>query len=375
MPEARDRSLAEARSVASIFDPQRLKVARQVRRLTRSGLATSVGVSPAAVGQWEAGEARPKPQALLALADALQFAVAYFATSGRTLTNLETESTFFRSLRKSSQVDRDAATAHAALIAELVVAIERHARLPELEIPFQPLATKASENEIDRIAADLRRRWMLGDGPIEDVVAQLERHGAIVARLGLAEDGIDAFSWPGEDRPIVILGLDKDDRARSRFDAAHELGHIVMHRDHPAPADRGLERQAHRFASSFLLPGARLREEWPEGKLQWRDLMALKRRWQMSLAALLYRAREDGLLSSTGYESAVKYTSRMGWRKREPLDLGPPERPRLLRRAVRALSESGIALEDLAREAHLPLELLSEYVLMPGSSRRISVEL
>jgi Zn-dependent peptidase ImmA (M78 family) len=193
------------------------------------------------------------------------------------------------------------------------------------------------------------------DEPIDDIVRELERHGAVVARLRLTEDGIDAFSWPGLERPVVILGVDKDDRARSRFDAAHELGHVVMHRDHPRSADRDLERQAHRFASSFLLPSDRLKEEWEPGRLNWRDLMTLKRRWQMSLAALLYRARQDELLTPTAYESAVKYISRVGWRKREPGDLGPPERPRLLRKAVRAWrTTASAATTSSTRPTSLP---------------------
>jgi len=194
-------------------------------------------------------------------------------------------------------------------------------------------------------------------------------------RMRIADQGIDAFSWLGPDRPFVILDTGKGNRARSRFDAAHELGHLVMHRERARAADRDLEKQAHRFASAFLLPARQLEAEWPTGRLNWRELMTLKRRWQMSLAALLYRARQDELLSPTAYESAVKYISRAGWRKREPVDLGPPERPRLLRRAVRALEDSGISRDDLVDEAHIPLALIDEYVTMPGSSQRVSVEL
>jgi Zn-dependent peptidase ImmA (M78 family) len=230
--------------------------------------------------------------------------------------------------------------AHAALIAELVEVIERHAKLPTFDIPQHPLDLDASTEDIDAIAAHVRAHWQLNDAPIADVVLEIERHGAVTVRLGLADEGIDAFSWPEPERRIIILGTDKDDKARSRFDAAHEFGHLVMHRDHPKPADRGLEKQAHRFASAFLLPAHQLEAEWREGRLSWRDLMGLKQRWQISLAALLYRAREEQLISPTTYESAIKYMSRAGWRKVEPGDLGPPERPRLLRRAVRALADS-----------------------------------
>jgi Zn-dependent peptidase ImmA (M78 family)/transcriptional regulator with XRE-family HTH domain len=366
-------SQVEARAASTIFDPQRLKVARQLRKLSRTELAKQIGVSAAAVGQWESGEIRPRPQTLVELASSLEFPVAYFATSGRKLSNLDSDCTFFRSLRKSKQIDRDAAMAHAVLIAEFVIVIERHAALPPVSIPLIALDADVGSEQIDVTARDIRDAWGLGDEPISDVLRELERHGAVAARLELAE-AVDAFSWPGSGRPIVILGADKGDRARSRFDAAHELGHIVMHREQPKPGDPQLERQAHRFASAFLLPTERLHAEWPSGRLNWRELMALKRRWQMSLAALLYRAREDQLLSGTAYESAIKYMSRAGWRKSEPGDLGPPERPRLLRRAVRALEAADITLDDLTAEAHLPSGLVHDY-LRSGVAGRIRVEL
>ncbi len=363
-------SFTDARGAASIFDPQRLRVARQLRTLSRSALAKEIGVSPAAVGQWEAGDIRPRAQTLLDLSRALNFPIAYFATSGKAISNLDTDCTFFRSLRKSRQIDREAAMAHAALIAEFVTVIEQHALLPPLSIPQYPIESDASNESIDAVAAHVRSDWKLNDEPIEHMVRELERHGAVTARLELANE-VDAFSWPGIERPIIILGSDKDDKARARFDAAHELGHMVMHRNHPRPGDRDLERQAHRFASTFLLPADELEAEWPGGRLDWRELMGLKRRWQMSLAALLYRAREDSLLSKTAYESAIKYMSRAGWRRTEPGDLGPPERPRLLRRAARALQENGISLEDLADEARIPVSIIRKYLHVPGARSRV----
>lgn len=368
-------SLGDARGAASIFDPQRLRIARQLRKLSRAALAEMVEVSPAAVGQWEAGDTRPRAQTLVEVAGALRFPVAYFATSGRQLPSLDTDASFFRSLRRSRQIDRESAMAQAALIAELVEVIERHAALPPLDIPEHPVERDASVDEIDAAAWTVRERWQLDDEPIADVAREIERHGAVAARLSLAEDGIDAFSWPAPDRPVVILGMDKGDKARSRFDAAHELGHLVMHRAFPAAGDQDLEKQANRFASVFLLPPDRLRAEWPEGRLTWRELMHLKQRWQMSLAALLYRARQDDLISATTYESAVKYMSRAGWRKVEPGDLGPPERPRLLRRAAEILEEGGIDSETLAAEAHLPIEEVREYLGLSDEDARVTVEL
>lgn len=369
-----DVSPSDARSVASIFDPQRLQVARQLRKITRTALAQELDVSAAAVGQWEAGATRPKPQTLVQIARTLRFPIEYFAASGRPLGDFDTESSFFRSLRKSSQIDREAAMAHAALLAELTEVIARRARLPVLDIPEHLADESCSEPQIDEIAGRVRASWDLEDKPIGNMVRLLKMHGAIVVRLELADQGIDAFSWLGPDRPVVILDTGKDDRARSRFDAAHELGHLVMHRERARAADRDLEKQAHRFAGAFLLPARQLEAEWPTGRLNWRELLELKQRWQVSLAALLYRARDIGLISPATYESAVKYMSRAGWRKLEPGDLGPPERPRLLRRAVQALEANGISVDSLADFAHIPVQEVRTYLTVPGSSARVSVE-
>jgi Zn-dependent peptidase ImmA (M78 family)/DNA-binding XRE family transcriptional regulator len=368
-------SSPEARSVASLFDRQRLRIARQLRKMTKATLAKQLEVSPAAVGQWEAGAARPKPATVVQIASTLGFPLGYFAASGRPLADLDAGASFFRSLRRSSQLDRDAAMAHAALLAELVEVIERHARLPRLAIPEHVADESSTPGEIDGIAAQVRAAWDLHDEPIEDVVRALELHGAIVVRLELADDGIDAFSWPGAARPVVILDTGKGDRGRSRFDAAHELGHLVMHARHVKAADRELEKQANRFASSFLLPAKALEADWPAGRLNWASLMGLKQRWQVSLGAILYRARDIGLVSPSTYESAVKYMSRSGWRRAEPGDLGDPERPRLLRRAVAALDDSGVTIDALADLAHMPLEEVRTYLRVPGSVPRVSVEL
>jgi hypothetical protein len=51
-------------------------------------------------------------------------------------------------------------------------------------------------------------------------------------RLPLDTADVDAFPLPFHDRPVVVLATDKNDRARSRFGGAHELGHLVMHGEH-----------------------------------------------------------------------------------------------------------------------------------------------
>lgn len=102
--------------------------------------------------------------------------------------------------------------------------------------------------------------------------------------------------------------------------------------------------------------------------------MEIKSTWQISLQALLYRARRDALISETAYESATRYIRRAGWSVTEPGDEGLPERPRVLERAASILAERGIGLDALAREARLPLRLVEKYVEI-RIPRRIAVDI
>ena len=100
--------------------------------------------------------------------------------------------------------------------------------------------------------------------------------------------------------------------------------------------------------------------------------MGIKQRWQISLAALLYRARQDSIITETTYTSATRYLSRAGWRTTEPGDEGPPERPRLLNAAVTALAKTGRTAADIALEARLPMRLVEQY-LEPVVPQRVDV--
>jgi Zn-dependent peptidase ImmA (M78 family) len=126
-----------------------------------------------------------------------------------------------------------------------------------------------------------------------------------------------------------VLGADKNDRARSRFDAADELGHIVVHGDQIWGV-KEVERQAHAFAAAFLMPAEDIRDELPD-RADWPALFELKQKWQVSLAALLMRSRALGRMSENNYLTAVKAASARGWRRVEPVLLGRPEHPTCLK--------------------------------------------
>ena len=205
-----------------------------------------------------------------------------------------------------------------------------------------------------------------------DVVRALEQHGIVTARFPVDGHHMDAFSVEYPDRPVVVLGADKGQRDRSRFDASHELGHLVLHQPKHA-GTKEAENQAHRFAAAFLMPAEAIRDDLPR-RADWERLAHLKQEWGVSIAALLKRAQTLGRMDPTAYTQAMKTLSARGWRKREPVDLGPAEKPVLLAKALEVAAAHGVTLADLAAEHGLPLNDLRK-ILQQSTDPRPRVEL
>lgn len=334
----------------SLFDGSRLTLARTYRGLRKVDLAQAIQVTPAAISQYEQGRTRPSESVLAALALHLGFPPSFFER-GRPLLAVSEGHAHFRRLRSTSKLDRERILARVGLLAEVVTEVERHVALPPVAIPDIP-GSGDDGTVAEEAAEEVRARWQLGSGPIQHVVRLLEGKGVIVVRPAIDTRDIDAFSTVVGGRPIVVLASDKQDAARSRMDAAHELGHLVMHHD-AEPGRQSVEREANRFAGAFLLPRTAMLTELPR-TMRWDVYLSLKERWRVSLAALLYRARTLGVLSADGYQRAQIRMPVRGWRQAEPGDIGAPEEPTVLRTALDLLeSRRSLTAQDLAGGLHL----------------------
>jgi len=105
----------------------------------------------------------------------------------------------------------------------------------------------------DAAAATLRRLWGLGNAPIPNMIHLLESKGIRVFSLTEGTRDVDAFCTWYESRPLIFLNTLKSTE-HSRFDAAHELSHLVRDlysMQHGEPHGLEMERQADAFASEF----------------------------------------------------------------------------------------------------------------------------
>jgi Zn-dependent peptidase ImmA (M78 family)/transcriptional regulator with XRE-family HTH domain len=356
----------------------RVRTARDLRGLTQAETVDRMPhrISTAALSQIEAGGVRPTQRTLDDLARALDVPVDFFYVQWPGgLSDAELPMPYFRDLRSTPARERRRARALALLLNDLLAVIEHHVQLPPLTVPCHSVSPHAEQGEVERAAGMLRREWALDDAPVPHVVREIERHGVPVARLSIGHRLVDGFSIILKPRPLILLTEDKSNYVRSRFDAAHEIGHVVMHADR-TDIDRDAEKQAHAFASYFLLPRSAALDELPDrvDSGAWTRLAQMKQKWGMSIGALLRRARDLRRIREDEYRNAMKYMSARGWRTQEPGDreLGPPEAPLLLQRSLRTIEvETGQTVEELIEAAHLPLAETLELVQASQDNRPV----
>jgi len=338
----------DAATVAAVFDPARLTLARESAAYSKRDLAEAIGRTPSAVTQYEAGLSRPSGPVIDACAAVLSVPIGFFAT-GRPRLQLDIGDAHFRSLRSARAAERRRALTMVELVWELTGQLTHHVRLPPLDLPD----LTSSLTEPAAAARTLRAAWNMAPGPVPHMVRLLESRGLIVAFLDFSDSGrVDAFSTAAGGRPIIVLTTEKGTMLRTRFTAAHELAHLVLHTE-VIPGDVAHERQADAFAAEFLMPAAEIASELPT-RIDLPALLRLQQRWGTSVSALLYRCRELGTLTEASYKRAMMKISRLGWRTREPGEEFPIERPALLARAFELASTRGVTIPTFAEALQLP---------------------
>lgn len=329
------------------FVPERLIVARAARRIaSKSALARLLSVNPSTVARWEDGSSAPDENAWDALASALHVRREFFL---RPAVEIE-RPLFYRTLSSTLVRDLDYQEAQMRWLHEISATLQHYVELPEIDVP--DVLNGAShkqlrDDDIERIALDLRRHWNMGEGPCVDVVSLLERIGIVVASIEMGTAKLDGLcSWSkAEDRPHILLATDKMSFARRQMDAAHELAHAVLHRE--VPKDelkkdlKEIERQGFRLASAFLMPSTTYPHEVARPSLA--ALLALKERWRVSVKAQIRRLSDLEMISADHATDLYKLYSAKGWNREEPFDRQweIPE-PRNLADALTAIIDSGL---------------------------------
>lgn len=347
-----------------MFSPSRLTIARHRRAWTKSDLAKHASVSLRSISAYEAGDTAPTEDTLAVLARVLQFPMTFFTAPE--LDEPSANDASFRAMSTMTAVQRDAALAAGALAIEFSRWLDRRFVLPEPSLP------DLRDTDPEAAAIAIRRTWGVGEKPILNLVHLLELSGVRVFSLAEHCREVDAFSLWRHETPFVFLNTQKTPE-HSRFDAAHELGHLVLHRhghgdcegsarDAGDSKGRKAEDEANAFASALLMPKTTLLATTPRVPT-FAKLVEIKKMWRVSLAALIHRLHRLRSLSEWQYRSLCIEISRQGYRTKEIEGYPHRESSQVLAKAFNELRENKTSHADIARSLHLPLGELEGLLL------------
>ncbi|WP_016972299.1 XRE family transcriptional regulator [Pseudomonas tolaasii] len=338
------------------FEPGRLIQALSARGLSQVALASMVGVSPATVSKWKNGQQSPEAEALTSLSQVINVTPEWFTRPLPEKCSLP----LFRSNASAHSDARKMLEARLEWAQDIALALSEFVDFPDVNLPVRSFTDpeQITSADIEEAADECRALWNLGRRAIPDLAMAVEGAGVILVReeTGIATiEGLSSWSQ-ALGRPMILLSADKQNGFRSRFDLAHELGHLILHKGIERSTDpvrhKMMEDQAHRFAGAFLLPAETFAAD-VRNPVTLDSLLLLKQRWGVSVAAMCMRLWALKIIDDDTKSLLFKRRSARWGVKAEPGDDGrAPEQTRLLKRTIELLASSGV----------MPVDAVSSYI-------------
>lgn len=289
----------------------RLAAYRYLEGLNQAELASRLGVPPQRISEIERGYRAPT------------FDLSQLDYSPDRLNTVpDMTEPLHRHYTRTSEAAKKRAKEIVRLGGEVFAELRSGTRL-SVRLEREVSSVERDIDDIEELAAEVRQVVLDVEevGPIRNLTSAVERAGVAVVpiREFAGPEGaqtIDGLSSWVEGQPTI--GLDPDvPGERFRFSLAHELGHLVMHaRKHSYTED-----EANRFAGTLLVPRSTIEFALRDARLPTlSDFLQLKETLGVSVAALIYRARDLDIISAERFRSLQIQKSTTWGRKREPND-------------------------------------------------------
>jgi Zn-dependent peptidase ImmA (M78 family)/DNA-binding XRE family transcriptional regulator len=350
----------------------RLKRARESLGLSLRDLegAIHAQVSAQAIGKYERGEMMPSSTVLLSLAKALHVSPEFLLSQGE----IELTGVDFRKAPQAG-VKEDRAI-EAVVLDQIERYLEIEDLLPGVDEDWVP--PDGQEFEIHRIedaeeaANSLRRIWSLGIDPIPILAELLEDKGVkvIALDLPLTVSGSKAFvrRRGHQDVPVIVVNQHHNGE-RQRFTLAHELAHLVLRFSGLSDADQ--EKAADRFAGSFLMASEMMARFVGAHRtsISLGELVEMKRIFKVSVASLVVRCSQLGVLPRTAYSRLWAQIKGLGWNgpsSNEPNPLEAEVPQRMERMCLRAVAERAISEAKCAELLNISVRELDRRLMGQG---------
>ncbi len=345
-------------------------------------LADETGISKQSLSSYANNGNVPPFDNVIKIAMALDFPTDFFMSED--LCTASTGNTYFRSQASATKKSRNAQKIKLEYVSKMYEVILNYMNVPELNIPdtsainvSEDIANVDSDqavNEIEKLAKLVREHWDLGNGPIDNLQYALQSNGIIVTGFRDVDTDIDAFSQQitidGKVVYIIALAIGSKPIERLRFDMAHELGHILMHtwsednEDISKDEFNAREKQANMFASALLLPKETFSKAVSAYPTNIDYYLALKKKWKVSMQAMMYRARQLDIISTNQFQYMMRTMSKNGNRTHEPGDTPGEIGDTIFQAALDMLFEGGyLTVRELLKEFGRYGIYLSQYDL------------
>jgi Zn-dependent peptidase ImmA (M78 family)/DNA-binding XRE family transcriptional regulator len=358
------------------FNGHRLIQAKNARGLTSVSLSEMVDISTASISLYEKGVQKPKLDVLERIATVLNVPVSFFFND---IQIEKPKKLFYRSMSSATKISRTKAEAQYEWVLEIIDYLMEFFDFPELNLPDIDVPDNfrlLDSNQIESIAQNVRDYWGLGSSPIANIVRTLESNGIVVWRTAFEAETLDAFSEYRKPHPIIVLSSDKTNYFRSRFDAPHELGHLILHRNidqttlNKSADFKIIENQAHLFAAAFLLPSVSYSNDLWSPTLD--AFRSLKPRWNVSIAMQIMKCKHLGLINEDQEKRLWINLNRRKWKASEPLDDSTPvEMPNLISKSIKMLIEKNVkSKEQIANDLSFHLSEIERICELPSGFMR-----
>jgi Zn-dependent peptidase ImmA (M78 family)/DNA-binding XRE family transcriptional regulator len=343
----------------NIIIGERLKEVREVRKMTQEELSQKIGITRASISAFEKGFKFPSIQTVEKLSKELKIPMAYLQNERPSRSN-RIGPLSYRKKSRTSQAFQDQMSRLEEWLEDIYSVYNTYIDFPEVNfLPAEPVDYEfLSDDDIEKIAGELRTQWGMGLGPITNLTDFVEANGIVIGRAFLESD-IDAVSVWRSRRPHILINKSITSCSRIRMSIAHELGHLVLHRlvneeDYENDKKhRIMEKQATYFAGAFLFPMQSFFTEFRSTRID--ALIIMKERWKVSMGAITMRAKNFNLIDETNVSSFYKQLYSKGYsRKKEPLDDNIPiEQIKLFYEASQVLAENRINIQRIIDETLL----------------------
>jgi Zn-dependent peptidase ImmA (M78 family)/DNA-binding XRE family transcriptional regulator len=356
----------------------RLRQARDLIGFNQTEAAQKLGITPAALSQYEGGKRRIEVFTLDRIARLYGVPVTYFFSAVDSVDACQPDADWESELRAMARNLSSEGKVGVAKLIQQIHHLENLYQLTETSFPGSPHhpfpalhKTDFSDYEIAEYAQKVRRHYNLGIAPLLNIKRFLDAQGYQVFSVPLGEDehSLSGLFFTHPKLGATIVFNEQQAYTRFPFTMSHEVAHSLFHWDRPAilcrkdaePND-ALEDFADRFASHFLIPQEGLQERLDAMEIKTvkhpEEVIHIARYFGVSYKATVHRLEADRKLGASkdvfrGVQP-VRLAKSLGYR---PLryefgerPLPPEERlPRIfLELSYLALEENTLSLRRVA---------------------------